>query len=65
MGINKKGRLIRSNLPEILIEDGDSLVVFGPKDNINKLREHRDYSLSRVGKAAIYSLFERLMGKLT
>jgi len=61
MGINKKGRLIRSNLPEILIEDGDSLVVFGSKDNINKLREHRDYSLSPVGKAAIYSLFERLM----
>jgi di/tricarboxylate transporter len=61
MGINKKGRLIRSNLPEILIEDGDSLVVFGPKDNINKLREHRDYSLSQVDKAAIYSLFERLM----
>ena len=61
MGINKKGRLIRSNLPEILIEDGDSLVVFGSKDNINKLREHRDYLLSPVGKAAIYSLFERLM----
>jgi len=61
MGINKKGRLIRSNLPEILIEDGDSLVVFGPKENINKLREHRDYSLSQVSKAAIYSLFERLM----
>ncbi len=61
IGINKKGRLIRSDLPEILIEDGDSLVVFGPKDKINKLSEHRDYSPSRVGKAAAFSLFERLM----
>ncbi len=61
MGINKKDRLIRSNLPEILIKDGDSLVVFGPKDTIKKLREYRDYSLSQIGKAATYNLLDRLM----
>jgi di/tricarboxylate transporter len=61
LAIQRGDQIIRSDLEEMSIEFGDTLLVQGQRDQIETLREDPDIHVSKPQAVEIYDLEERLM----
>lgn len=61
LAIRRNDAIIRSNLPSIDLQVGDSLLVQGSTERINKLRETDDFQIHDAGAADVIQLHKRLL----
>lgn len=61
LAIRREGTLLQSNVRDIAIERGDTLLVQGPHVQIEALRNNPDFLVSSPEQAEIYQLHEQLV----
>jgi di/tricarboxylate transporter len=61
LAILRKGKVTRTNLQNIPLQRADTLIIQGPRTQIDLLREIEEFLVSSVEVAEVSSLHERLM----